>query len=226
MSDDRRPTNRRRFLAALAASAAAPAVAGCSGGGSDGSDGGDGSADDTDDPTDPAPTDTAAPSAETTEPSSGETTESPSTDPPADEAVTVDLSLAVASSRSGVENFSTLRTQFDAVELAGAGGETVRLDDASQEIDLTELGPGGSVDLFRTTVPPGTYEEGSLYLPVQSATLSDGSDPEFDRTVPSSRDLRSRELTAGDAVSLTVTVRLLRIAGDGPWTYTVAFGFS
>jgi hypothetical protein len=221
-------------------------------GGDGGMDGGDGSGGATS-PTSTdssAPTGTPTPAeegtpadsgAETPEPTEAETVESTEQNTPeptaaeqstptegsgsGSDGVTATVSLVVRQSRSNVDKFRTLRTRFEALELVKADGTTVRLDDTTQEVDLTELGPGGSVDLFETTVPAGSYNEAKLYLPIQDATLSDGSDPEFDRTVPVSRETRGDPVEVrGGPVRINATVALLRIAGDGPWTYTLGWG--
>jgi len=145
---------------------------------------------------------------------------------PSDDEVTADVSLRVRESRSNVGEFETLQTTFEAIELVPTSGDAVRLDDETRDIDLTEVGPGGTVDLFETTLPPGSYEEGRLFLPIQEAELAGGGDPEFSNTVPATRQLGFSDplaLSAGDTIDFTVIVALLRIGGDGPWTYTIGF---
>lgn len=136
------------------------------------------------------------------------------------------VSLTVRSSRSNVDEFETLRTTFERFELLSTDGTTVVVADTPREIDLTEVGAGGSVSLSETTLPAGDYDEARLYLPVQSAALADGSEPEFSRTVPASREARGDPITieSGSGVEISATVALLRIAGDGPWTYTLGWG--
>lgn len=231
MTDDAPAVGRRRVLRALGATVVVSGVAGCSGdgngdgGGDGGSDGGDGGSDGGDesgggDTIDSGSMDeTETPTPDSTPTQSGSTTSS-------DGDVTMNVSLQVRNSRSNVEKFETLRTTFEKLELVREDGDVVTLDDATRDIDLTELGPGGSVDLFETAIPAGSYSEMRLYLPIQKATAADGSDPEFDRTVPASQDLGFSdplELESGDSVDFTVLVALLRIAGDGPWTYTVGY---
>ncbi|WP_324758907.1 hypothetical protein [Haloarcula montana] len=136
------------------------------------------------------------------------------------------VSLGVRSSQSNIDKFQTLQTTFEALELTTTDGTTVRLDETTMDIDLTAVGAGGTVSLFETGIPPGDYTEAALYLPIQNATLSDGSEPEFSRTVPASREIRGDPMTieSDSEPELTVTVALLRIAGDGPWTYTLGWG--
>lgn len=219
------PIGRRRALRLIAVSGLASSLAGCTESG-DGS--GDGGATPTDSTATTTPTEEGAPPTPTEEematPTEAEATPTEG-GMSGDQDVTATVSLQIRGSRSNVEKFSTLRTTFQALELSATDGTTVRLDDSTQDVDLTELGPGGSVDLFETTVPAGSYDEANLYLPIQEAALSDGSDPEFDRTVPVSREARGDPVEiSGERVRINATVALLRIAGDGPWTYTLGWG--
>lgn len=211
------PRGRRRLLRGIAATGLGSALAGCLGGGSDG-----GGTDSETTPTSGGGTTASTPgSATATATSSEPTGGSPSG------SVTADVTLTVRSSRSNVDQFGTLQTTFEALELDSTDGNTVRMDSTTMDIDLTSVGPGGTVDLFETSLPAGSYEEARLYLPIQNATLANGDDPEFERTVPASRQVRQGdpiEFQSGSSIDLGLTIALLRIAGDGPWTYTLGWG--
>lgn len=223
---------RRRVLTGLTAAAIFSGTAGClgdddsAGDTEDASDGGDDSTDeDTNgggDENQDANGDDEDTNGDGASNGSGDATDSSG-------EVTANVSLAVRESQSNVDRFDSLATTFEAIELLSTDGETVRLEETTTEVDLTELGPGGTVDLFQTAIPAGSYQELKLYLPIQEASLADGGNPEFDRTVPASREIQTGdpiEVTAGDTVDLRVTVSLLRIAGDGPWTYSIGWGVS
>lgn len=146
-----------------------------------------------------------------------------------DGAVTVDVGLLVRESRPGFDNFETFRTGFEGLSMQTAGGEGVQVvsSDASSGFDLATVSPGERQQLTETTIPPGDYEQAAILLPVQSAALTDGSDPEFARMVPATGELGTSgalTLEAGDVIEFTATLAVLRVAGDGPWTYTVGFG--
>ncbi len=201
--------NRRRWLKTVGTAGLGVGVAGCSGDGNGGNGGnGDGTSTAT----------TTATEQSTATPTDGEGSGS--------DGVSATVSLGVRSSQSNVDSFRTLQTTFEALELVASDGTTVRLDETTMDVDLTEVGAGGSVDLFEATVPAGDYTEAKLYLPIRSATLADGGDPEFTRTVPASREVRGDPITvrSGGSVEITTTVALVRVAGDGPWTYTLGWG--
>lgn len=212
----RGPRGRRRVLSTLATAGLTSAVAGCLGGG--GGDGGDGST---------PSRGTTADQTETTDGGDPATTSGGTGTSGVGGSVTADVSLTVRSSRSNIDQFQTFQTTFEALELVQADGTVVRWDATTTDVDLTSLGAGGSVDLFQTSLPAGDYTEARLYLPIQNATLANGDDPEFERTVPASREIRNGdpiELQSGSTVDFGLTIALLRIAGDGPWTYTLGWG--
>lgn len=215
-------SNRRRLIAALGASVVAAGLAGCA------ADDGEGSPADDSVPTEPSGSDsTGGPDG------TGSGTTSPTdpepTSPAAGEGdgATLDLSLRVRGSRSNVDRFETLRTTFESVALQPSGGEAVQLTDSSMDFDLTELEPGEDVSLFEAPVPAGDYDELALVMPIQQATLDDGSEPEFSRTVPATAEFRSPfEVEAGDTIEFSVLVALVRIAGGETWTYTIGYSYA
>lgn len=237
---------RRRLLRALGASGVATALAGCSGGSDgqastsdedgDGSDGGDGTTTagggSTESNGDASGSEeTATSKATTTDDDDGglskesdDSSESGSTGD--DGPVTATVRLQISDAKSNVDKFETFRASFERFELTASDGSTVTLDDETRDVDLTEVGEGGTFELFETEIPAGAYEEGTLYLPVQEATLSDGSDPEFEDIVPTSRSVRGDGIEVGgdDPVGFDVRLGLVRVGGDGPWTYTVGWG--
>ncbi|WP_440989556.1 hypothetical protein [Haloarchaeobius baliensis] len=207
---------RREFVCALAGTGLTSAVAGCLGGDDDGGD-------------TSAPTEETVAATTTREGGGGATTTTSGATgtSSAGGSVTADVSLTVRSSRSNIDQFQTFQTTFEALELVQSDGTVIRRDATTMAVDLKSLGPGGSVDLFQASLPAGEYTEARLYLPIQDATLANGDDPEFERTVPASRQIRSGdpiELQSGSSVDFGLTIALLRIAGDGPWTYTLGWG--
>lgn len=233
MTDERgRAVPRRQLLAAVATAGVAVGLAGCS-------SGGDGTTDPTStgasgtDPTGGDGSTSAGGEAASTGDGGAASTATDRTSTTGEgttgeaEGVSTAVSLTVRNSQSNVGEFQTLRTAFEGVELVSTDGNTVRRAAETAELDLTEIGPGGTVDLFETGIPAGEYEEARLYMPIQEATLADGSEPEFERTVPASREIRGGDpvtIESGGSVDLRLTVALIRIAGDGPWTYTLGWG--
>lgn len=213
--------NRRRLLKTLGASVVGAGLAGCSGDGPGGApDGGDdpGGTEDGDasGPTSPTASETASPTASGTT-SPGDT---------AGGSGTLDLHLRVRGSRSNVDQFETLQTTFESIALRPSDGEAVSLSNPPTDFDLTELEPGEDVPLFEATVPAGVYEEMALVMPIQQATLADGSDPEFERTVPATTELGPLEVGTGASIMFSVIVALVRIAGGDTWTYTIGYSES
>jgi len=233
MSDRSSHVGRRRLLALFGTTALPLGLAGCSGDG-----GGDTSTADgagaTETETDAAAGDTAstdeptATATATAEPTS-EATASPTTSAASNGSVTVDVGLRVRESRPGFDNFDTFQTGFDGLTMQTAGGDGVQVAEpaATDGFDLAGLAPGERQHLAQTTIPAGDYEQAAILLPVQSATATGGSDPEFSRMVPATGELGTSgalTLSAGDVIDFTANLAVLRIAGDGPWTYTVGFG--
>jgi len=243
--------DRRRVLGLLGATVLPLGLAGCSGDGTsaDNDDGGEGETTTTyadiepdgaevpgGDSTDDAGTDGGATTAEpTTEAATAEpTTEAATAEPTTaasgtSEAVTVNAFLRVRESRPGFDNFETFQTGFEGMTVQTAGGEGVQVAaaDAHSGFDLAAVTPGEQQQLVQTTIPPGDYEQAAILLPVQTATPTDGSDPEFARMVPATGELGTSgalTLEAGDVIDFTADIAVLRVAGDGPWTYTVGFG--
>lgn len=208
---------RRAVLRAIGGSALAVPLAGCSSIG-----GGSGNGGDTTDQSGASGTTESSADSGGTDTADGDSADS---EAGATGSVTVDAYLEVRASRSNVGKFGTLQTTFENIALRSTSGEAVQMNAKQPNFDLTELEPGKRTHLFQTTVPAGTYEEAALVLPIQEATLADGSDPEFDRTVPATNKLGTDPVTyeAGSQLELTATLALLQIAGDGPWTYTVGF---
>lgn len=237
--NDRSPrTDRRRVLGLLGSAAVSLGLAGCSGdgGATATDDGGDQTTTYTDIQPDGAEVpgaggtneSTAAETA-TTEPTTETATTDPATTGSGADTVTVDVGLRVRESRPGFDNFETFQTGFDGLSMQTAGGEGVQVvsPDASSGFDLATVTPGERQQLTETTIPAGDYEQAAILLPVQSAALTDGSDPEFARMVPATGELGTSgalTLEAGDVIQFTANLAVLRVAGDGPWTYTVGFG--
>ena len=254
MSDERRP--RRRFLAALAASAIAPAVAGCSGGGdesdggddtdapdgdggSDGSDGSDGGTDGSDgsdgsdggtdgsDGSDGSDGGTDG-EATTSDPDTAEpgTTESS----PGGDSAFVGALRTIDRQTSAWDQFESLEVSFELLRLVPEEGDPVELS-VGMDLDLVAMAPGEDRSVVEeTAIPSGTYTAAELVMPVQSATLSDGSEPSggVPDLDPLSIQLEAfddyMEVEAGTTVDWTGTLNLVeRRSGDG---WRVAAGWS
>jgi len=243
VSDERRPANRRRFLAALAASAAAPAVAGCSGGGdggdgddgtdgsdgSDGSDGtdggggGDGSDDDGTDESDGADGESTTAEPDTTE---SATTESGS----GGDSGFVGALRTIDRQTSAWDQFDSLVVSFDRIRLVREEGDPVELSVGS-EFDLVAMEPGEDRTVVEeTAIPSGTYTVAELVMPIQSATLSDGSEPSegLPNLDPLSIELEAFDdnmvVESGETVDWTGSLNLVERTGGSGWR--VAAGWS
>ena len=252
MSEGERPRlGRRRMLRTLAATGVATTLAGCSGGygdgnqtDSDGGDAGDATSNGDSSTTDSGGTEdatatmaddgSAGDDGTTTDDDGGGLSKDDDDSGTDDELtggdgpVTATVRLNIRDVKSNVDEFETLRATFERFELEATDGSTVTLDDETRDVDLTEIGEGGTVDLFETEIPAGAYETGTLYLPIQEATLADGSDPEFQDTVPTSRSVRDDaiDIGGGDAVAFDVRLGLVRVGGDGAWTYNLGWGIA
>jgi hypothetical protein len=230
--------NRRRVLGLLGATALSLGLAGCSGDGTSGDNDDGGGGETTTTYADIEPDGAEVPGggdtddgAATTGPTIEEVTTEPITTAAsgASESVTVNAFLRVRESRTGFSNFETFQTGFEGLTVQMSGGEGVQVAgaDAHSGFDLAAVTPGEQQQLVQTTIPPGDYEQAAILLPVQTATPTDGSDPEFARMVPATGELGTNgalTLEAGDVIDFTADIAVLRVAGDGPWTYTAGFG--
>jgi hypothetical protein len=194
---------------------------------SDGDTDADGDEDPSTDDSTATQTDTTG---ETTTDQDTEPTSSPGgteTEEDASEPATVQtaISLKVRETGSNIGSFEKLISRFESLELVMENGTSATIDDSTQDITLTDLGAGGSVDIANTFLPTGEYTEAQLSFPVQSGTLTDGSTAEFSGTDSVSRQDADNPVTIDSSTSeLILTVALVRIGGDGPWTYTLGWG--
>jgi hypothetical protein len=248
MSDDRRPANRRRFLAALAASAAAPAVAGCSGGG----DGGDGSNGDTTDggdggdggggtaSSDGGTTD-GGEGGDGTTGSGGGDGESTTADPdttapdttergPGGDSAFAGALRTIDRQTSAWDQFESLEVSFEQLRLVREDGDPVELS-VGADLDLVAMESGEDRTVVEeAAIPSGIYTVAELTMPIQSATLSDGSDPSegLPDLDPLSIELEAfddyMQVESDTTVDWTGTLNLVeRRSGDG---WRIAAGWS
>lgn len=239
--------NWLKSLGTLGVAGVSAGIAGCSDGDSETTSPSGGNTD-TDDDEDPSTDDSTATQTDTTgetatdrdtgstsSPSGTETQETDPTSSPGgtetDEdgsepaTVQASISLKVRETGSNIGSFEELTSRFESLTLVMENGTSATIDDSTQTVNLTDLGAGGTVNIANTFLPTGEYTEAQLSFPVQSGTLTDGSTAEFSGTESVSRQDADNPITIdGSTSDLILTVALLRIGGDGPWTYTLGWG--
>lgn len=162
-------------------------------------------------------------------PASGETDageDDEQTDDPGDDAG-VGASFDFAARRNPFfdahEEFETFRISFQGFELRPVDGEPVRVEADGPEFDLTGLSDDDPLDLVEAQVPPGTYTELAVHLPVVEATLVEGGSATVADADPRVLEVGTDGYDVDPETSVAFTLLLAVRRTDAAWTYELGY---
>lgn len=130
---------------------------------------------------------------------------------------------------SAWDRFESITVDFQRIALVPVGGEPVELP-VGEEIDLVSLDTDDAREFVsETSIPSGNYATAEYHMPIQEATLSDGSEPsaELDGFDPVSIDLgifeEYLEAEPGTTVDFTAVLNLVERMSEDGWRVAASY---